>query len=89
MRSAGSRSGSFACTPALPGNHGPTHPSRTWHFCHADSTPFVQMGTTCYAWQHQPVELEERTLATLRGSPCTVSSTALSRSWAATSTTFA
>lgn len=63
------RSGSFACTPALPGNHGPVHPARTWHFCHTDGTPFVQMGTTCYAWQHQPEELEERTLAALRSSP--------------------
>jgi hypothetical protein len=63
------RSGRFTCTPARPGTHGPVGAAWTWHFRFADGTPFGPMGTTCYAWQHQPEDLEERTLRALRDSP--------------------
>jgi len=63
------KTGSFLCTPALRGNHGPVGVARTFHFVHADGTPHVPIGTTCYAWNHQGDALEERTLATLRASP--------------------
>ena len=36
---------------------------------YADGTPYHQFGTTCYAWTHQPGELQEQTLKTLAASP--------------------
>lgn len=62
-------SGEFACVPASPGNHGPVHVRNTYHFAHADGAPYLQIGTTCYVWNHQGDELEELTLATLAQSP--------------------
>jgi hypothetical protein len=43
--------------------------SNPFHFAYADGKPFVQMGTTCYAWTHQTEKLENQTLATLKKSP--------------------
>lgn len=40
-----------------------------FHFAYADGTPFRQIGTTCYAWTHQPAALQEQTLKTLAGAP--------------------
>jgi Domain of unknown function (DUF5060)/Domain of unknown function (DUF5605)/Protein of unknown function (DUF4038) len=61
--------GTFTCLPPRPGNHGPVAVSNTYHFAYADGMPYKPVGTTCYAWTHQSDELEERTLATLRGTP--------------------
>lgn len=61
--------GAFTCTPAAPGNHGPVRVANTYHFAYADGTPYKQVGTTCYVWNHQGDALEEQTLATLRGAP--------------------
>lgn len=61
--------GSFSCTAAVPGVHGPVRVHRQFHFSYADGTPYLQIGTTCYAWVHQGDELERQTLASLRGSP--------------------
>jgi hypothetical protein len=63
------QTGSFACTPPSPGNHGPVRVHNTFHFRYADGTPYRQIGTTCYAWTHQGCELEDQTLATLKTSP--------------------
>ncbi|MFB3829889.1 MAG: DUF5060 domain-containing protein [Bryobacteraceae bacterium] len=63
------KTGRFVCTPARAGNHGPVTVRETWHFGFADGTPYYPVGTTAYAWIHQGDELEEQTLATLRGSP--------------------
>jgi hypothetical protein len=41
----------------------------TFHFAYADGTPYRPFGTTCYAWTHQPEELQTQTLQTLRVSP--------------------
>ena len=41
----------------------------TTHFGYEDGTPYVPIGTTCYAWTHQGDALEEQTLATLRTAP--------------------
>ena len=38
-----------------------------FHFAHADGTPYFPFGTTCYAWTHQPLEMQAQTLATLKG----------------------
>jgi hypothetical protein len=62
-------SGSFTCTPASGGNHGPVRVTETYHFVHEDGTPYMPVGTTCYVWNHQGDELEEQTLATLAESP--------------------
>ena len=63
------KAGRFVCTPAKPGNHGPVTVRHTWHFGYADGAPYFPVGTTAYAWIHQGDELEEQTLATLRGAP--------------------
>jgi hypothetical protein len=61
--------GEFTVTNPAPGNHGPVRVTNTFHFAYADGTPYKPIGTTCYAWNHQGVELEEQTLRTLAGSP--------------------
>ena len=43
--------------------------SNPFHFAYADGKPYVQIGTTCYAWTHQTEKLERQTLATLKKSP--------------------
>jgi hypothetical protein len=71
------KSGEFVCGGSSsagarsPGNHGPVSVRNTYHFCYADGTPHVSIGTTCYAWAHQGDELEERTLETLEHAPFT------------------
>jgi hypothetical protein len=52
-----------------PENHGPVSVHSTYHFAYADGTPYNQIGTTCYVWNHQGDELEEQTLATLKSAP--------------------
>lgn len=60
------RTGSFTAGPPGPGNHGPVSVSNRFHFAHADGTPYLPFGTTCYAWTHQPLDLQAQTLATLK-----------------------
>lgn len=57
--------GSFDCTPASDGNHGPVNVVKTYHFGYADGTPFYPLGTTAYAWVHQDMDLIKQTLQTL------------------------
>ncbi len=69
------------CTPAGPENHGPVRlrsqvvpretetPEDRFHFAYEDGTRFQPFGTTCYAWIHQPEEVQEQTLETLSRSP--------------------
>ena len=61
--------GTFTVSPPAPGNHGPVRVSRGYHFAYADSTPYFQIGTTCYVWTHQTEELQQQTLKTLAASP--------------------
>ena len=42
-----------------------------FHFAHADGTPYPPLGTTAYAWTHQPEPLQEATLRSLAGAPFT------------------
>ena len=42
---------------------------QTFYLRYADGSPYHQFGTTCYAWVHQPHELQEQTLKTLAASP--------------------
>jgi hypothetical protein len=45
--------------------HGPVRVRNQFHFAHADGTPFLPFGTTCYAWAHQPLPMQAQTLQTL------------------------
>lgn len=61
--------GEFRCIPAREDVHGPVGVHNTHHFAYADGTPFFPFGTTCYAWIHQSLELQQETLATLKAAP--------------------
>jgi hypothetical protein len=63
------RTGSFTVTPPARENHGLVRVTNTYHFAYADGQPFVELGTTCYAWVHQDESLQEQTLKTLAASP--------------------
>ena len=63
------KTGAFSVTAPAARNHGPVRVSRQTHFAYADGTPYIPIGTTCYAWIHQGDSLEEQTLATLRTAP--------------------
>jgi hypothetical protein len=66
---ADQQSGRLQVTPPSPTNHGPVRISNTFHFSYADGTPYIPIGTTCYAWTHQGDALETQTLSTLRSAP--------------------
>ena len=63
------QSGAFTVTAPTANNHGPLEVFESFHLRHADGTPYHQFGTTCYAWIHQPRELQAQTLETLAASP--------------------
>ena len=60
------KTGRFTTAPPERGNHGPVHVSNRFHFAYADNTPYLAFGTTCYAWTHQPLDLQAQTLETLK-----------------------
>ena len=59
------KKGSFSCTAASGNNHGPVKVRNVYDFGYTDGRPFYPVGTTCYAWVHQPEELVAQTLASL------------------------
>jgi hypothetical protein len=68
------QSGSFLCTAPGEGNH--EAPNRglvsvrdDYYFGYADGTPFVECGTTCYAWAFQPEQTQRQTIETLKKAP--------------------
>lgn len=61
--------GTFTCTQAAPGEHGPVRVRNTFHFAHDDGTPFYPFGTTAYAWTNQDPEIVKQTLGTLKDAP--------------------
>jgi hypothetical protein len=63
------KSGSFTCIAPGPGNHGPVCVRDGFHFAYADATPFVECGTTCYAWAFQSEDTQRQTIETLAASP--------------------
>jgi hypothetical protein len=63
------KTGTLTVMAPAAGNHGPVRVRYTSHFGYEDGTPYVPIGTTCYAWTHQGDALEEQTLATLRTGP--------------------
>lgn len=48
-----------------PGAHGPVRVQNQFHFAYEDGTRYLPFGTTCYAWTHQPIALQDETLKTL------------------------
>jgi hypothetical protein len=58
--------GAFEATAPLAGKHGPVRVRNKFHFAYADGAPYFPFGTTCYAWTHQPLDMQAQTLATLR-----------------------
>ncbi|MGC5170550.1 DUF5605 domain-containing protein [Microbacterium sp. DT81.1] len=69
-RSLDGITGEVVVTEPDPGAHGPVR-ADGFHFVHADGTRYRPVGTTAYAWTHQPEELQERTLRALEGSSFT------------------
>ena len=63
------QSGAFQCVAPEAGNHGPVSVRDSFHFGYADGTPFVECGTTCYAWAFQAEETQRQTIRTLTASP--------------------
>ncbi|MDR0387970.1 MAG: DUF4038 domain-containing protein [Treponema sp.] len=60
--------GSFRCTEAPAGIHGPVR-TAGFHFRYDDGARYLPFGTTCYAWIHQPEETQEETLRSLSAAP--------------------
>ena len=58
--------GAFRCVPPL--CHGPVRAAGC-HFQYDDGKRYIPVGTTCYAWVHQPQALIAETLDTLKASP--------------------
>lgn len=64
-----SQAGDFECVSPESSNHGPVRVSNQFHFAYADGTPYIPVGTTCYVWNLQGDQLEEKTLRTLDTAP--------------------
>jgi len=63
-----SADGEFECVENTGNNHGPVL-ADGYHFRYADGSRFIPIGTTCYAWIHQPGKLQEETVKTLKAAP--------------------
>jgi Domain of unknown function (DUF5060)/Protein of unknown function (DUF4038) len=63
------KTGSFACSPPEPCNHGPVRVQNQDHFGYADGTPLFVLGTTLYNWVHRDEALQRQTLESLKQSP--------------------
>ncbi|MEK4508151.1 DUF5605 domain-containing protein [Paenibacillus sp. FSL K6-2524] len=61
--------GSFTCVEPSQENHGYVQVKDPGHFCYADGKAYHPFGTTCYAWIHQPEEVRQRTIESLRQAP--------------------
>ncbi|MDR2417468.1 MAG: DUF4038 domain-containing protein [Treponema sp.] len=60
--------GKFNCVPNTGNNHGMVH-AEGFHFRYDDGARYLPFGTTCYAWIHQPEEIQEETLRSLDSAP--------------------
>ena len=61
--------GAFEVTAPTGGNHGPVRVADGTLLAYADGTPHYSVGTTCYAWVNQSMELQAQTLDTLAKAP--------------------
>lgn len=58
--------GTFISLLPKQGNRGPVRAAEQYHFSYSDGTPYYEIGTTCYAWIHQPLQMQEQTIETLK-----------------------
>ena len=58
--------GIFECSKSRKEGHGPVRVRNQFHFAHDDGTAYLPFGTTCYAWTHQPLVEQKKTLVTLK-----------------------
>jgi hypothetical protein len=63
------KTGKIKCIKPEERNHGPVKVVNTYYLEYEDGTPYFSVGTTCYAWIHQPEDLQQLTLKTLASSP--------------------
>ncbi len=63
------KSGAFQCVAPETGNRGSVSIRDSCHFGYADGTPYVECGTTCYAWAFQAESTQRQTIETLSASP--------------------
>ncbi len=63
------QTGVFRCVAPASGNRGPVAVRDGYHFAYADGTPYVECGTTCYAWAFQSEATQRQTIETLTASP--------------------
>lgn len=61
--------GSLVCAPPTADNHGPVRVVNQFHFAYADGSAYIPVGTTCYVWNLQGDEMEEKTLRALDAAP--------------------
>ncbi len=61
--------GEFEAVAPTAGNHGPVRVAGETLLAYADGTPHYSVGTTCYAWVNQSMDLQAQTLDTLSKSP--------------------
>ncbi|WP_207453991.1 apiosidase-like domain-containing protein [Herbiconiux sp. SYSU D00978] len=54
--------GDLRIAPAVAAEHGPVRVAGTFHFAHADGTPFRPIGGTVYNWLHQEDRLFDETV---------------------------
>ena len=66
-RSLDGISGTFVIEPGSA--HGRVRVAEQFHFRHVDGSRYTPVGTTAYAWIHQPEPLRRATIDTLRESP--------------------
>ena len=59
--------GSLEVGPPESGAHGPVRVAGTFHFAHADGTPFRPVGATVYNWLHQPDDRRAETVDAIAG----------------------
>lgn len=57
--------GAFECIAPPADSGGPVKVRDEFHFAYSNGRPYFPFGTTCYAWTHQPIEVQEQTLKTL------------------------
>lgn len=60
--------GVFECVTPTEGNHGMVKVANQYHFAYEDGKAYYPFGTTCYAWIHQPQEIQLQTLESLKKS---------------------
>ena len=61
--------GSFECVGPAGDNYGPIKVDKYYNFRYAEGQRYDCIGTTSYAWIHQPEELADQTFESLKNSP--------------------